>query len=200
MTAVVHSELHELEEVIERGLATFVEVGTALAKIRDGRLYDVAHGGAYLRLEDYCQDRWGWGRNYANRLIRAAQVTERLVPMGTTAPKIERLARPLTKIKEPEQQAQAWARAQEIAAHDNRKVIAADVEEAVAEVMGGAVKPTDDRDRLPRHMARLQGHDRGADCRGVAVCDGSTGERCDIKKALREQGPVQLPHPENEEK
>ena len=46
MTSVVHSQLAELEEVIENGLKTFVEVGMALAEIRNERLYDVDHGGA----------------------------------------------------------------------------------------------------------------------------------------------------------
>jgi hypothetical protein len=38
--------LAELEQVVERGLQTFVEVGLALTEIRDSRLYRVKY--AYL--------------------------------------------------------------------------------------------------------------------------------------------------------
>lgn len=142
MTAVVHSRLGELEETIERGLATFVEVGAALAEIRDNDLYK-EH---YTRFEDYCQERWGWNADYGRKLIASATVRCALKDdyNCSVLPANEGQARPLTKIKEPEQQAQAWTRAQEIAAHDNRKVIAADVEEAVAEVIGGPVEPPED--------------------------------------------------------
>lgn len=40
----VARSLEENEAIIERGLATFVEVGTALAEIRDNRLYRESHG------------------------------------------------------------------------------------------------------------------------------------------------------------
>lgn len=35
---------HELEQVIERGLQTFVEVGNAIREIRDSRLYKDEYG------------------------------------------------------------------------------------------------------------------------------------------------------------
>lgn len=75
--------LRECETVIERGLATFVEVGTALARIRDGRLYRATHA----TFEDYCRERWGFSRNYANKQIAAAE-TVRAVEreMGTNVP------------------------------------------------------------------------------------------------------------------
>lgn len=39
LTVPERDELARCEEIIERGLATFVEVGTALLRVRDGRLY-----------------------------------------------------------------------------------------------------------------------------------------------------------------
>jgi hypothetical protein len=48
--------LPELERVIEQGLATFREVGTALAEIRDRRLF-LDRG--YSDFENYCKARWG---------------------------------------------------------------------------------------------------------------------------------------------
>ena len=44
------------EQVIERGLATFVEVGEALSEIRDARLYRESH----TTFEAYCRERWGF--------------------------------------------------------------------------------------------------------------------------------------------
>lgn len=66
--------LHECETVIERGLATFVDVGTALARIRDGRLYRATHA----TFEDYCRDRWGFNDSRARQLIIAAQTASEL--------------------------------------------------------------------------------------------------------------------------
>jgi len=64
-----------------RGLATFVEVGQALMKIRDARLYRETHE----TFESYCRERWGWSRRHANRTIQAAEVAGVLGPMGPIA-------------------------------------------------------------------------------------------------------------------
>jgi hypothetical protein len=59
------------EEVIRMGLGTFVEVGQALADIRDSGQYREAGFGSF---EDYCRDRWGLGRGWANAQISASRV------------------------------------------------------------------------------------------------------------------------------
>lgn len=99
--------LDELELVIERGLATFVEVGQALMEIRDGRLYRDSHG----TFEDYCRDRWNLSRPVAYRMIDSAQVAGVLSPMGDIqAPANERQARELAPLLgEPERLQEAWA-------------------------------------------------------------------------------------------
>ena len=74
--------LTECEEIIERGLSTFVEVGEALLRIRDHRLYWKSHA----TFEAYCRERWGFVRRHANRLIEAAQVTKALGPIGPMPP------------------------------------------------------------------------------------------------------------------
>lgn len=71
--------LHQYETVIEHGLTTFVEVGEALAAIRDARLYRAE----YATFEDYCQERWSMGRRRADQLIGAAQ--ERPIHYWSTA-------------------------------------------------------------------------------------------------------------------
>lgn len=121
--------LCELERVIQKGKDTFVEVGNALAEIRDSRMYR----GPFKTFEDYCQKRWGFTRNYVNRIIAAAEVTSNLVPMGTT-PESERQARPLAKLP-AEKQPEAWSKAQEKAKEEGKPVAARHVEAAVAEVV-----------------------------------------------------------------
>ena len=64
--------LEELEKTIARGQKTFVEVGLALAEIRDLRLYKREYGG----FAEYCQAKWGWTKQHAYRLIEAAPVAK----------------------------------------------------------------------------------------------------------------------------
>ncbi len=54
--------LTELESVIERGLGTFVEVGTALLEIRTRRLYHTDEGGEFSAFEEYCYYMFCFGR------------------------------------------------------------------------------------------------------------------------------------------
>jgi phage N-6-adenine-methyltransferase len=126
ITVAESQRLEVLESVIDAGMQTFVHVGNALLEIRDSRLYRQTHG----TFEDYCRERWGMQRNYANKLIAAAEVATNL---GTTVPILptaERQIRPLTTL-EPEQQREAWQRAVETAT--NGKVTAAHVQAVVNE-------------------------------------------------------------------
>ncbi|HUY25672.1 MAG TPA: hypothetical protein VMV09_10285, partial [Candidatus Saccharimonadales bacterium] len=68
------TRLGACEKVIERGLASFVEVGEALLTIRDNRLYR----SSFSTFEDYCKDRWGITRQRAHQLIDAYEVVEAL--------------------------------------------------------------------------------------------------------------------------
>uniref|UniRef100_A0A6M3KPY0 Uncharacterized protein n=1 Tax=viral metagenome TaxID=1070528 RepID=A0A6M3KPY0_9ZZZZ len=97
--------LQELEEIIERNMKGAFEWGTALMEIRGKKLYRSTH----MRFEDYVRDRWDIGRRYANMLIEATQVVERL---GTIVPLPlnEAQVRPLTKLN-PHEQPEAWAEA-----------------------------------------------------------------------------------------
>jgi hypothetical protein len=56
--------------VIEMGWSNFVQVGMALARIKELRLYRIE----FQRFEPYCQPKWQYGRRYANQLISAAQL------------------------------------------------------------------------------------------------------------------------------
>jgi hypothetical protein len=121
--------LQECEEVIERGLETFVEVGQALMVIRDGRLYKATHSS----FEDYCRERWDIDRVRAHRLIDAASIAG-VLPMGNT-PANERQARALAPLKDdPEAMEKAMVLAQALADAAGSKVTAEQISEAVAEI------------------------------------------------------------------
>ena len=94
----ISPRLLELETVIERGKLTFVEVGNALAEIRDSRLYRAQ----YSTFEQYCKERWGWSRSYSYRQIEAAQAVQ-VLPMGNI-PTNERGARPLVTLTPEERE------------------------------------------------------------------------------------------------
>lgn len=73
---ITGNRFQELEATIEQGKQTFVAVGIALLEIRDSRAYRLA---GWDTFEAYCQERWGWTRRHANRLIGAAEVAGNLV-------------------------------------------------------------------------------------------------------------------------
>jgi phage N-6-adenine-methyltransferase len=126
LTIIESSELAQHEDVIRRGLNTFVEVGSALLAIRDGKLYRAEFG----TFEDYCQDRWNMTHRRANQLVQAAEVASNLGTVVPVLPASERQARPLAPLA-PEQQREVWAIAVDTA--PNGKVTSAHVERTVQE-------------------------------------------------------------------
>lgn len=122
------SRLKHLESVIERGQQTFIEVGLALAEIRDSKLYRQD----FATFEDYCKERWGWSASRSRRLITSAEAVAAMqsVPIGTPVTN-EGQARELAKIKDPELRADIWQQANEIAVATQQKVTAKLVHEAV---------------------------------------------------------------------
>ena len=74
LDASERSRLAELEPIIQRGLTSFVEVGTALLEISDKRLYRQTHSS----FEDYCQDRWSMTARRAYQLCEAAELVKTL--------------------------------------------------------------------------------------------------------------------------
>jgi hypothetical protein len=123
--------LHDLEQVIERGMTTFVDVGRALYEIKQSGLYRDA---GYNDFDGYCRDRWGWERTYAYRLIDAAEVAAALLPIGNT-PKNEAQARELARLKEPVAIQEAWA---EVRERHGDAPTAADIRQVVNERLNPA--------------------------------------------------------------
>lgn len=121
LTITERYDLLGYENVIRKGLKTFIDVGNALMAIRDGRLYRVE----YATFEEYCKQKWDMSRNYADRLIGAADVAEDLMPIGVKLPTSESVLRPLTNL-EPEARREVFQRAATTA--PNGRVTAAHVE------------------------------------------------------------------------
>gem|GEM_PF-2897100 len=98
--------LEQLETKIESGLASFVEVGMALKKINEGRLYK----GVATDFDNYCLERWQMSGSHAHRLIRAAEcwqvLKEHAHQFGEThfLPTYESQIRPIASLK-----ADKWA-------------------------------------------------------------------------------------------
>jgi hypothetical protein len=105
LTDVEAGALVECERVIERGLRTFVEVGQALARIRDERLYR----SEYASFEAYCADRFQLSRPRAYQLMSAAGVVSG-IPDTMPKPTNAQQALELAKVPE-EQRADVWREA-----------------------------------------------------------------------------------------
>lgn len=70
--------LAKYEQTIKDGLKTFVDVGNALAEINDNRLYR----GTHKTFGKYCQDKFGFQRAHAYRIIKAKHKIDELYPEG----------------------------------------------------------------------------------------------------------------------
>lgn len=86
-----------LEKKIEGGIKQFLEVGEALAEIREKKLYLETH----QTFEAYCNERWNIGRAHAYRMMDAADVRKNVSPLGDITQ--ERQARTLKTLTPPDQ-------------------------------------------------------------------------------------------------
>lgn len=73
--------LTALETTVANGLATFVQVGIALAEIRAVRLYRSTSA----TFAGYARERFGIGRSHAYRMIDAARIADVVSPIGDIA-------------------------------------------------------------------------------------------------------------------
>ena len=80
--------------MIAKGKQTFVEVGLALAEIRDLRLYKREYGS----FSEYCREKWGWERRYTDYVIAGAEAVKSLPEKVSTIVLTETAARELAKI------------------------------------------------------------------------------------------------------
>lgn len=110
-------QLPELEKIIDRGLASFIEVGNALIEIRDAKMY----GSEYATFDEYVDKRFGLTRQRAYQLIDATKtVTEMSTVVGAELlPTNERQARALAEVADtPAKQARVMKKAAKSAPKD----------------------------------------------------------------------------------
>jgi len=130
--------LAELEAIVDRGLATFIEVGLALLAIREGKKYREA---GYSDFQIYVEERWGMSKSHGWRLLNAGYIGAEISPMGEKKPKPthERQVRPLARLgtwKEPapERWIEAWNEACDLVG-EGKQPTAKDVEYVVKEML-----------------------------------------------------------------
>lgn len=130
LTTTEQAELARCEQLIDKGLETFIQVGEALQAIRDQRLYRAQ----YADFASYVRERWPdiGGRRQADRLIAAAEVQQNLGPIGLSLSN-ESQARPLAGLPPVEQRA---AMQEAVATAPEGKVTAAHIQATVDKRQG----------------------------------------------------------------
>lgn len=105
--------LHDCESKIATFSTSFVGAGTALAVLRDGRLYRATHD----TFDAYCRERWEFSPQRAGQLIKAAEVAKELAEHDSTMalppPGNEGQVRPLTRLAKLEERLAVWQLASE---------------------------------------------------------------------------------------
>jgi hypothetical protein len=74
------AELEGHEAVIESSREHFVAVGNALAAIREAKAYRLT---GYDTFEDYCEQRWGFGRSAGYKYISASRAAQNVDSLST---------------------------------------------------------------------------------------------------------------------
>jgi hypothetical protein len=126
LTATEAEEFRCLEAKVEECLKSFWEIGRALGRIRDERLYRQS----YKTFEEYCMMRWEMSRRTAYQLIDAAIIYRNISENAINSqqlkilPANERQIRPLVALS-PKQQQEAWN--QVVSTAPNGKVTAVHV-------------------------------------------------------------------------
>ena len=140
LTTAEAEEFRYLETRVEECLKSFWEIGRALARIRDERLYREN----YKTFEEYCMTRWEMSRRSAYQLIDAAviyrNISENIIDEPNNVayrrqnikvlPANERQIRPLVALS-PKQQQEAWNEV--VSTAPNGKVTAVHVASVVNE-------------------------------------------------------------------
>ena len=104
-------DLYSCESVLEMDEQNFVEVGRALGRIRDGRLYR----GDFPSFDIYCRQKWQYARRYVDDLIASAELSRHLsANCAQQKPWHESQLRPLIGLTKEKAQA-AWDHAVQMA-------------------------------------------------------------------------------------
>ena len=97
-------QLLRCEGIIARGQQAFFEVAEAFRVILEGRLYRET----YRSFKEYCEDRWGFGKNRGHCLANAGRLLLKLRAEGKELPQNERQARSILKGPAPAPEQIRW--------------------------------------------------------------------------------------------
>ena len=105
LTQAEATSLDVCEQTIDRGVNAFIEVGAALLRIRDCRLYRTT----YATFTDYCSERFPQlSRSSVYRAMGTAQVVEIVSPIGDVPNEAQ--ARELAPLRDqPDAMREAWS-------------------------------------------------------------------------------------------
>lgn len=157
VTDIAVADLPELEGVIATGLLSFVQVGEALKRIRDEKMY----AENFDTFEAYLQDRWNISRKRGYDMIAGAQVVETLSPRGdktddgetTIVPVTEGVARQLAPLRdEPERMTEVWQTAVDKYGENPT------VQQVRVIVQEGTPAPKRTRRSRPQQLAAIEQH------------------------------------------
>jgi len=140
LSAAEQTQYRAAEKIISREFSSDVDVGEALTKVRDNKLYRAE----YSTFEQYVQRRWKMARSHPYRLIDAARVTHVLAPVGGIQPISESQVRALTTLTD-EDVIRAWQAA----------VIAANGQSPTAGAVAKAAAVYKDTKQNPPKRSRL---------------------------------------------
>ena len=146
LDATERDRLNELEPLIERGMTSFVEVGTALLEISDRRLYRETHA----TFAEYCETKWRMTARHAYRLCESAEIVNALPKSCDQLVTSESQARELARV-EPERRTAVL----EMAASTGTLTAASIRLVADQHVILNAARAINQEDRQARREARL---------------------------------------------
>ena len=135
-------EFERLDGIVRKAARAFDDAGRALKEIRDRELWRF---GDHPNWDVYCESIAALTRRHANRLIQAHEVVEALTQVGprgltplAAMPQSEFQVRPLLRLKNDGERADAWAKALETAQGQPSAKI---VTQVVAEILDQQTGP-----------------------------------------------------------
>lgn len=181
LTVTERAALLECEAIIRAGRAAFIQVGHALTRIRESRLYREKHS----TFEEYCLVEWEITDRFARNLRSAADVVDVLQEKKFgVLPLTESQARPLTKLPR-EEWSHAWE--QVLSTAPNGRVTASHVTAVVQQQINRlAGLPTDTEVFQKPAVARQKPTDAGTrEEKILAAADGARAKLRELRDLIR---------------
>ena len=120
--------LEKKEAIIRKGKKAFIEVGLALAEIRNKTLFRQE----FKTFTEYCECKWGIKKAYANQLIQSADAVGKLPKEAATIVANQEQGRAIAGVPESDR-AQVLEAASKQAESEGRDMTARDITDAASE-------------------------------------------------------------------